>query len=109
MKEKKRIKIFSLFLYAFLIGGVILFYIGLKLETDRLKRENTNLEALLYAKKNDNIKLLVEVQKLEAEDKIIPLAELRLGLIKFDAPNSVIEIDSKELEQVTKIINSKYE
>jgi cell division protein FtsL len=109
MKKRKRFNLISLIFYTVLFGVIILLYIGLKLEIEKKTKEKTNLEEILYTRKNENTMLMVEVQKLKDEERIVPLAESRLGLIKFNSPDLIIEVDPEELEQVIKIINSKYE
>jgi cell division protein FtsB len=109
MKGKKSFSLLSVIFYTILLGGVILLYIGLKLEIEKKTKEKTNLEEILFTLKNENTTLMVEAQKLKDEERIVPIAEYRLGLVKYNSPNSVIEVDPDELEQVIKIIERKYE
>lgn len=107
-KKKKPVLLFFL-LSVLMLAFVTLLYVGLKLEIERLTKEKAILEESLLAKKNKTTMLLVEVQKLETEERITQLAEAKLGMIKFNEPNNVIEIDHNKLEQITKVISSKYE
>jgi hypothetical protein len=109
MKEKKNIPVLLLILYLILIGSVILFYTSLKLEIEKKAKEKTRLEEILSARKNENTVLLVESQRLKAEDRIVPIAESRLGLEKYITPNSAISINKDQINQVVELINSKYE
>jgi len=109
MKEKKSIPILLVIFYLILIGGVILFYTSLKLEIEKKAKEKTKLEEILSARKNENTVLLVEVQRLMAEDRIVPLAESRLGLEKYVNPGASIVINPEQTNQVVEFINSKYE
>lgn len=94
---------------AVLITLIILSYIGLNLEIERLKRENLKLEEILSAERNKNVELKVQKQKLQSEELIISTAESRLGLNKFQEPFTIIEVDQNKIEQIKGIINSRYE
>lgn len=109
MKKRKSFNLISVIFYTLLLGSIVLLYIGLKLEIEKKTKEKTNLEEILYTRKNENTMLMVEVQKLKDEERIVPLAESRLGLIKYNSPDLVINVDPEELEQIIKIINRKYE
>lgn len=109
-RTKKKKPVLLVFLLSVLLFGFItLLYVGLKLEIERLTKEKALLEESLLAKKNKTTMLKVEVQKLETEERITQLAETRLEMLKFNEPNNIIEIDHNRLDQITKIINSKYE
>ncbi|MGE5401053.1 MAG: hypothetical protein ACM3S2_11665 [Ignavibacteriales bacterium] len=106
--HKKPVILITL-LSAFFIALVVLLYVGLKLEIEKLTKEKVLLEESVEAKKNENVMLLVEIQKLEAEERIMQLAESKLDMIKFSEPNTVIEIEKNKSEQIVKEINSRYE
>lgn len=110
MKKKKRNPIILITVSGTsLIAALILLHIMLNLETEKLKKENMNLQEKLNAQMNKNIELKVERQKLESEELIIPAAEFRLGLSKFQEPYTKIEVDQNKIKQITGIVNSKYE
>ncbi|MGE5410978.1 MAG: hypothetical protein ACM3MI_08460 [Clostridiales bacterium] len=109
-KTKNRKPVQLIFLISvFFVFLITLLYVGLKLEIERLTKEKALLEESLLAKKNKTTMLLVEVQRNETEERISQLAESKLGMVKFSEPNNLIEIDSTKLDQITKIINSRYE
>lgn len=108
-KNKKSPTIFVSIFIAVVIAAIIIMYVGLKLEIERLTKQKILLEESLNAKKSRTTMLLVEIQKLEAAERIIPLAESRLNMIKFTEPNIIIEIDPEEVNQITRLINNKYE
>lgn len=107
-KKKKHSRLIF-FLSVILFAFVTLLYVGLKLEIERLTKEKALLEEALLAKQNKTTMLKVEVQKLETEERITQLAAAKLDMVKFSEPNNVIEVDQNKLEQIAKIINSKYE
>ncbi|MCU7497101.1 MAG: hypothetical protein HF314_08805 [Ignavibacteria bacterium] len=106
--HKKPVIILTL-ISAFFVASVVLLYVVLKLEIERLTKEKIYLEETLEAKNNETVMLQVEVQKLETEERIIQLAESRLEMEKLSEPNIVIEVEKDQLDEVVKEINSKYE
>ncbi|MEI7811641.1 MAG: hypothetical protein WCJ01_04345 [Ignavibacteria bacterium] len=108
-KTRKSPAIFVAFFFAFIVGSIVLLYVGLKLEIERLTKEKVLLKEFLEVQMNKTTMLLVEIQKLETEERIVQFAETNLEMIKFIEPNNIIEIDRSKFDQITKIINSKYE
>ncbi|HEX2961735.1 MAG: FtsL-like putative cell division protein [Bacteroidota bacterium] len=106
---RKRPVIILTLVSAFFVASVVLLYVVLKLEIERLTKEKINLEEVLEARNNETVTLQVQVQKLETEANIIPQAESRLGMEKFSEPNIVIEVEKDQLDEVVKEVNSKYE
>lgn len=106
---RKRPVIILTLISAFFVASVVLLYVVLKLEIEKLTKEKIHLEETLEAKNNETVMLQVEVQKLETEERIMQLAESRLGMEKFSEPNIIIEIEKDQLDEVVKEINSKYE
>lgn len=110
MKKKRKNPVILITISgAAVITALILLHIGLNLEIERLKRENLQLEEVLSAQKNKNVELKVEIQKLQAEELIVPAAESRLGLSRFQEPYNIIEVDQNKINQITGIIDSKNE
>ncbi|RJP72053.1 MAG: hypothetical protein C4539_04160 [Ignavibacteriales bacterium] len=109
MKKKKNNLLFRVLALALIAGLLIIVQVSLVREIKSLTKDINTQEQFLITKKNFNTSLLVEVQKLEDGSRIIPIAEQRLGLIKYSEPNLSVEINSDELEQINHIIEKKYE
>lgn len=109
MKKKKNNLLFRFLSLALLAGMLVIVQVSLIREIKSLTKDINNQEQFLISKKNFNTSLLVEVQKLEDGSRIIPIAEQRLGLIKYSEPNMHIEINSEEIKQINQIVKNKYE
>jgi cell division protein FtsL len=96
-------------LLAVMAAVVAVLYVGMGIEIRKMTRENVNLEAIYNAKLDKKNSLMVEVQKLEGEERISELAQTRIGLIKPEEVPVTIEVSKKEIERISGIINSKYE
>ncbi len=109
MKKKKNNLVFRFLFFALVAGVLVIIQVSLVREIKSLTKDINLQEQMLLTKKNYNTSLLVEVQKLEDGSRIIPIAEQRLGLMKYSEPNLQVEINTNELEQINQIINKKYE
>ncbi len=109
MKKKKNNLLFRFLSLALIAGLLIIAQVSLVREIKSLTKDVNTQQQFLITKKNFNTSLLVEVQKLEDGSRIIPIAEERLGLIKYSEPNLSIEINSEELKQINQIVDKKYE
>ncbi len=78
-------------------------------EVRKMVHDKMQMEELLTERINKCERTLVEVQRLSSEERIFKIASDSLKLIKADRPYPVIEISKYEVEQITKIIDSKYE
>ena len=51
----------------------------------------------------------VEIQKLENEERIVNAAYSKLNMIKSGSDEITLEVDKMQIEQISKIVNGKYE
>lgn len=109
MKQKKNNLVFNFLFLVIIAGLLIILQVSLIREIKSITKDINNQEQLLVTKKNYNTSLLVEIQKLEDGSRIIPIAEQRLGLMKYSEPNMRIDINQEELNQIDQIIKTKYE
>jgi cell division protein FtsB len=109
MSKKKKPLIFRIIIAAFIIGILILSYIGLLLEIKNYYKRINYLEASLAALKNKNTGLLVEKQILESEERITSIARNDLLMVPNESFTPVIEIDYNHVDNINRIVNSKYE
>ena len=72
---------------------------NLKAELEKVKQERLNkFEAKI-----------VDVQRLSSEERISKIASDSLHMVKAQRPYPVIELSKYEVEQIKKIVDSKYE
>ncbi|MBI9070482.1 MAG: hypothetical protein JEY94_02725 [Melioribacteraceae bacterium] len=95
-----------------LTGVVALFllthvYLILEIKSlSNFKKKKTEVHSL---QKNVLNEKYVEIQKLSSEDRIIGIAENRLGLVRtLEQPEKLV-IDKELVQKINKIVNSKYE
>jgi cell division protein FtsL len=78
-------------------------------EIEVMNKDKIKLSEIFNEKKNIIETKQVEVQKLSSEERIIRIASDSLGLIRSRSPFEILNVDKSQIEQLEKIINSKYE
>jgi len=72
----------AIFLYIIICAGATIFYVGNVRTVNSILTDNIQLEKKLDDLRTSNKALRSEVIKLESPDRIIPLVETELGMIK---------------------------
>ncbi|MGE5499957.1 MAG: hypothetical protein ACM3Q2_17925 [Syntrophothermus sp.] len=107
--KKKRPYLLILFLAGISASVIVYLYVSLNIEIEKLTKLKANRQDELATLKNVTLKLQVEIQKLEGEERITSIAESTLNMTKFNEPGTIVEIDHNKADQITKLIESKYE
>jgi len=107
-KSKKSFLIYS-FVTALSAALTVIAYIYLKLENDSLSKSKVLLSDQLSAKQNVKVELIVEVNKLESEDRIIKLAEDRLGLVRISEDVKSITVDKARFQRLSEMVKEKHD
>ena len=107
-KSAKPLILFTLF-YMVTITLFILGYVGIKLNCEELTRQKVLAEQELENIENWRLSLSAQQQSLTAEDRIVPIAEEELGMIKPPDPPVILTVDKNQIEKVSKIVKDKYE
>lgn len=84
-------------------------YMFLLSENRNLSRVKIDKENLLSQKQSDLNDVLVELQKLSSEDRIVNYAKEKLGLVRQINKIDVIPVNKKRVIQINKLVKRKYE
>jgi cell division protein FtsL len=90
--------IFSIFIYLFSIS-----------EIKAMNKEKNLIVEKLTERTNKLETKIVEIQRLSSENRIVKIAKESLGLIRSTKQYEIIYIDIDQINQVNRIVNSKYE
>lgn len=88
----------SLFLYVFIMTEIR----SLNKEMAQIEDEISSLQNILEQK-------IVEVQKLSSEERIVKIAEEKLGLVREGKQLDNLFVSKNKIHQIEKIVNSKYD
>lgn len=84
-------------------------YMMLLAENKSLSKLKIEKQNLLSQKKSDLNDVLVELQKLSSEDRIVGYASENLDLVRQIKKIDVIPINKKQVIQINKLVKRKYE
>ena len=87
----------------------VFIYLVLHTENRYLLKEVDLLDQELGAIQNKLETKIAEVQKLQSEDRIVKLAEERLGMVRIEQPLEQLFVCHEKINRIKKIVNSKYE
>jgi cell division protein FtsL len=106
--DKISLKVLAIvFVVIFAVSGFAYIYNYKTL--NNLTRKKMNVERRLKRIKSEVEDLLIQKQKLLAQDRIEKIATSELGLVPNKSVNEKISVDKRELDYIKKIVKSKYE
>lgn len=88
---------------------LILLYVGIKLECEKLTKEKVLTEGKLIETKNWKTNLIAQDQALSSEERIVEIAQNELGMIRRSEPPVVLKVNKDKIEEISKAIEKKYE
>ncbi len=109
MKKSAKPTIFLLITLLLIVTVFALASVGLKLKYEQYILQKDKTEKTYKAESQRKIKLTAEYQTVTAEERIVSVAQLELGLIRNVAPAFVIKYDKNRIEELNEILKEKYE
>lgn len=94
---------------ALIVAVAAIIYVYLVAELKLLVKEKVQKEELLQAKKSVLAEKDVQIQLLTTDERITEYAKNNLGMVRSIEKFETIKIDKLQLEQITEVINNKYE
>jgi cell division protein FtsB len=107
-KSAKPLIFFNSFVFI-VATSLILGYIGIKLECEKLTKEIILTEERLKEIKNRRTDLTAQDQDLSAEENIVSIAKTELGMIKRTENPAVLDVSKEKIEEISKAVDKKYE
>ncbi len=109
MSKKSNSFVSELLFFLIVFVGTLFVYLFTLNEIRTLSKSKDGLENLLSQKLNDTEQLIVSVQQLSSEDRIVRMASEELGLVRSPKEYDKLYIDENQIKRVEKIVTSKYE
>ncbi len=102
-------RFFKNFIAGFGFTVIVLFlYVILLTEIKSMVKEKVTKGEELVEKKNKIEMRQIEIQKLTAAERIVPIAQDTIGLVKPGVNIDSLAVDKKQLEYLINKINEKY-
>lgn len=109
-KAKSNFSVANIVLYFLLpIVGVIFLSLFLQAEIKFLYKDIYQKEKTIEILQNQLEAKMVDAQKLSAEDRIVEIAKEKLGMVRINGVVENIFVSQLKINQIKKIVDSKYE
>jgi len=109
MKKGSKQKIAMLLIYCIMVAFFVLTYIGIRIRCGELTKAKVMEQEELGDKNNWNLNLIAQRQSLSSEERIVEIAEDKLGLVKDNGQYRTIPVDSEDIVRVEHMLKEKYE
>lgn len=107
--KKKGLNTKHLILGLIMLTSFFLLNAFVRKEIKNLNNEIAKAEQELKVRNQTIEDLLVAVQVESREDRIVPLAQEKLGLIRSKANFDSLRVNKQQIDQIKNIINAKYD
>ena len=107
-KSSKPLIIKIIFLLV-VVTSIVLVSIGLRFKYEELMRERSELNNMLKEKRTKKVNLIADYQAFSSEEKIISVAENKLGMIRRTEPKLTITVNKNLVKKVNEKLKYKYE
>lgn len=91
------------------VALILLSYVVVRSEIKRITRDRITKQEMLNERLNRIETMMVEIQKLTAEDRIVKIAADSLGLIRPVENLELISVSKDQIKQIEKLLNEKYD
>ncbi len=109
MKRSSKPFIIKIIFLLVVVTSMVLVSIGLRFKYEELMREKSELNKMLKEERTKTVNLSAEYQANSSEEKIISVAENKLGMIRRTQPKITINVNKNLIKKVNEKIKSKHE
>jgi cell division protein FtsL len=109
MKKSAKPLIFFNSLAFIVVTSLILGFVGVKLECEKLTKEKVLAGERLAEIKNERTNLTAQDQDLSAEERIVGIAQTELNMIRRTDIPIELDVSKDRIEEISKAVEKKYE
>ena len=91
------------------VTSMVLVSIALRFKYEELMRERSELNKMLKDERTKKVNLIADYQAFSSEEKIISVAENKLGMIRRIEPKFTITVNKNLVKKVNEKLKYKYE
>ena len=107
-KSAKPLIFFNSFVFI-VATSLILGYVGIKLECEKLTKDKVLTGVRLAEIKNERTNLIAQDQDLSAEERIVGIAQSELNMVRRTDVPIELNVSKDKIEEISKAIDKKYE
>ncbi len=109
MKQSAKPFIIKIIFLLVVVTSMVLVSIGLRFKYEELIREKSELNKILKEKRTQKVNLIAKFQAFSSKEKIISIAENKLGMIRRTQPKITINVNKDLIKKVNDKLKSKHE
>ena len=109
MKKSAKPFIIKIIFLLVVVTTMVLVSIGLRFKYEELMREKSKLNKILKEERSLKVNLIAEYQAYSSKEKIISVAENKLGMIRRTQPKITVNIDKNLIKKVNEKLKTKHE
>ena len=109
MNKSSKPLILKIIFLLVVVTSIVLVSIGLRFKYEELMREKSELNNMLKEERTKKVNLIADYQAYSSEEKIISVAENKLGMIRRTQPKITITVNKNLIKKANEKLKSKYE
>lgn len=109
MKKSSKPLIGKILILLVITALMVLLSVGLRFKNEELTRKIVVLEKKLSEESTNKVNLIAEYQAYSSEERIVSIAENKLGMKRRTQPKITVKVDGNLIEKVNKELESKYD
>jgi cell division protein FtsL len=109
MKKSSKPFIIKIIFLLVVVTSMVLVSIGLRFKYEELMREKSEINNKLKEERTQKVNLIAEYQAYSSKEKIISVAENKLGMVRRTQPKITINVSKNLIKKVNNKLKSKHE
>ncbi len=109
MKKSAKPAIFTVLILLLVTTTLVLSNVGLRFKYEELVRKKVELDKRLKDQRTKRVNLIAGYQAVSSENKIVFIAESKLGMVRRTQPKIIVNVNNKLITEVNEKLKAKYE
>ena len=109
MKKSAKPAIFTVLILLLVATTLVLSNVGLRFKYEELVRKKVELDKRLKDQRTKKVNLIAGYQAVSSENKIVFIAESKLGMVRRTQPKIIVNVNNKLIAEVNEKLKAKYE
>lgn len=109
MKKSAKPAIFTVLILLLVATTLVLSNVGLRFKYEELVRKKVELDKRLKDQRTKRVNLIAGYQAVSSENKIVFIAESKLGMVRRTQPKIIVNVNNKLIAEVNEKLKAKYE
>ncbi len=109
MKKSAKPAILTVLILLLVATTLVLSNVGLRFKYEELVRKKVELDKKLKDQSTKKVNLIAGYQAVSSENKIVFIAESKLGMVRRTQPKIIVNVNIKLIAEVNEKLKAKYE